>query len=74
MHAAVHCSNMCHASYLVTQRHVDCVQPSGQLANYVLHVLFVATMYAVYLILYQYVCLQVLSRQQTARRCTSCAK
>jgi len=70
----LHCSNMCHAANLVTQRQVDCVQPSGMLANHVLHVLFVATMYAVCLILYRYVCLQVLSRQQTAGRCTSCAK
>jgi len=62
MHAALHCSNMCHASYLVTQSHVDCVHPSGKLAIYVLHVLFVATMHAVCLILKRYVCLQVLSR------------
>ena len=74
MHDALHCSNMCHAAYLATQRHVDCVHPSGKLANFVLHVLFVATMYAVSLILYQYVRLQVLSRQQFAGRCTSCAK
>ena len=76
MHDALLCSNMCHAAYLVTQRHVDCVHPSGKLADSesVLHMLFVSTMYAVCLILYRYVCLQVLSRQQTARRCTSCAK
>ena len=55
---------------------LDCVHPSGKLADSgsVLHVLFVATMHAVCLILYRYVCLQVLSWQQSAGRCTSCAK
>ena len=40
----------------------------------VLRVLLVATMYAVCLILYRDACFQVLSRQQSAGRCTSCAK
>ena len=45
------------AMHHTLQRYVDCVHPSGKIANHVLHVLFVATMYAVCLILYRYVCL-----------------
>jgi hypothetical protein len=74
-----------HAQCLALLQYVSCIIPCNTTPCglrtplwkacklYPLRVLFVATMYAVCLILYRYVCLQVLSRQQTGI-CMSCAK